>query len=193
MSVHLTRSNAINFHVPRTGGTWVHKAMINAGIELTTFHPQGFPHSTYQDEPIEGKFIFAFIRHPFAWYESYYHYRVSSGWEQNWWLDNHCNRDTFEQFLQSVIKLQVPYLTNLYNEHLGKPIVMSFIGTQEHVVDDLVHVLKLIKEDFDEEKLRNTPRQHVGQIKKQSVSQELKDKLLSLETEALKLWEKYYE
>lgn len=185
MSLHLIKSNAIFFHIPKTGGTWVHKALENSGVKIETYYPNGHPHNTYKEESIEEKYLFAFVRHPFSWYKSYWAYRMKTGWETEWWLDSYCKSTDFEEFIRNIVNKQYCYLTDLYNQYIGKPAILNFVGKQENLTNDLIWVLNFLNEKFDEKKLRNTSKQNV--IKLNPIcSNELKQKLLELEKEIIR-------
>ena len=186
MSIHLPKSNAVFFHIPKTGGTWVHRALEASGIEMKPFIIQ--PHSTYLEEDIEDKYTFAFVRHPWAWYQSYWRFRTDTGWKEKWWLDDNCRAETFEEFIGKVIDKGYPYLTEMYNNYTGEPTILSFVGKQENLVEDLVHVLRHLNETFDEEKLRNTPRQNVSTIKLPPLDESLQTGIISLEKETMQKW-----
>lgn len=191
MSLHLINSKSIFFHIPKTGGTWIHRALENAGVETSHFTPKGFPHSTRHDENTDGYYTFAFVREPISWYKSYWKYRMNTGWEPSWWLDKHCKANNFSVFMRNVIRKQRPHVTELYARHLGIPSKLNFVGKQENIVEDLVHVLNEVGEKFDEEKLRDTPKQNVGDSESIVIDKTLENEILELEKVALTTWRIY--
>jgi len=186
MSLHLKKSNSIIFHIPKTGGTWVHRALEAAGVDFIPFHKYS-PHNTYTQEPtLQGKFTIAFVRHPVSYYKSYWAYRMRTKWVSGWYLDDYCRSDNFEQFLLNVLEKKFPYVTWEFKRYgVFNPQIINFVGKQENLVEDLVWVLKFLNEKFDEEKLRKTPPQNVSNLKV-SCSQEIIRKICELEKEVIK-------
>ncbi len=79
-------------HTPKTGGSWAYAAMLAAGIRLQ--HPAqpanlsprarhyadaGHPGLAEIEGP-DGLFTFAFVRHPLAWWRSFWGHRMREGW-----------------------------------------------------------------------------------------------------------------
>ena len=70
---------------------------------------------------------------------------------------------SFEKFVWNVIRYDPGHLSGRYERNTGPaPGVLDFVGKTEHLVSDLVKALRLAGEEFDEEKLRQTPRQNVS-------------------------------
>jgi len=185
MSIRLLDYNAIFFHIPKTGGTWVHHALENSGIKIELFTPNGFPHSNYEDENIEDKYTFAFVRHPMNWYKSYWCWRIATGWEKDWQIDIKCRNNNFTRFIQNVVEYQCPFVTRIYDHHIGFPKQLTFVGKQENLANDLVTVLNHLEVDFDEKKLRKTARQKVS-LQNPACPTPLYKKLMTLESAVLK-------
>ena len=57
-------------HVPKTGGSWVKKAILASGIQCEAVSPGGNHHSGLNECPTPDKFKFAFVRHPLGLYRS---------------------------------------------------------------------------------------------------------------------------
>jgi len=75
---YLKKQQAMFSHIPRTGGTWVEKALLDLRVPLS-FHcvgiKKGYPkkHSAfaqYTYRPGSMRMMFSFVRHPIAYYES---------------------------------------------------------------------------------------------------------------------------
>ena len=162
MSIHLLNSNSVFFQIPKTGGRWTWKAMENSGIK---FINQG-SHNTYVTEDLIGKKSFVFVRRPIEFYKSYWCYRTENK-TTKWYLEQYCWSDDFEEYLCNIIKHQYPYVTQLYRSYIGEPQIVDYIGHQENLTEDLITILKMLDEDFDEQKLRDTPRENVSRTKLQ--------------------------
>ncbi|MCB1984124.1 MAG: sulfotransferase family 2 domain-containing protein [Burkholderiales bacterium] len=145
-------------HVPKTGGSWVKKAIISAGVSCRDYTISGNPHIGLQNCPSLEKFKFAFVRHPVGLYRSYWQYKMTNGWDSKNQLDQACQTDNFHQFVRNLLdKLPGVYSRSLiemvgdeYNE-------IEFIGKYENLVDDLILALKLAGEAFDEQIIRTLP------------------------------------
>ena len=161
MSLHLTKSNSVFFQVPKTGGTWAWKALENAGVKFTFYHEKG-AHNNYILEDLTGKKSFAFVRQPIQFYKSYWCYRTESKKADTWHLEKYCWSKDFEEFLYNVIVKQYAYVTQFYKTYIGEPQVVDYVGRQENLVEDLISILKILNEDFNEKKLRDTPRENVS-------------------------------
>jgi hypothetical protein len=101
------KCGAIFLHIPKTGGTWVKKALRDQGLiekELNHEHSDFFRAmyptryrnmalevaknlhvKLYENiispaKPCNYPFSFCFVRHPLRWYESYWRYAAQMGW-----------------------------------------------------------------------------------------------------------------
>lgn len=118
---------------------------------------------------IVAGFKFCFVRHPLRWYESFWRYMCGRGWNEwahrtrsgkrlwhpNAMLDG-LGSDDFNEFIRGVAARRPGYVT----EYLGWYTTpeMDFIGKQESLVDDLIRVLDVLNENYDEDRIRNWPR-----------------------------------
>jgi len=98
------KGNAIFLHVPKTGGSWVRRILLDTGLFIRSI---GRPHAdvdrvfgpvtTKKREilryyfkccigasPGEKPFLFCFVRHPLSWYESWFKFMGTA--EKNWKL-----------------------------------------------------------------------------------------------------------
>jgi len=185
MSLHLNNSNAIIFHIPKTGGTWVHRVLEACKIKFKAFHDFS-PHNTPDQEPtLENKYLIAFVRHPISYYKSYWAFRMETGWTPGWWLDDNCKADTFEQFILNVLNKKFAYVTEEYKRYWCIPQKLNFIGKTENLREDLICVLRFLNEKFDEEIIRTYPKQNITKLKPKC-SKELLERIADLESEVIK-------
>ncbi len=114
---------------------------------------------------------FCFVRHPLTWYESWWRFLESRNWRtfgregfaEQWHPNSPLNGlgdHDFNQFVWNVVRSRPGYVTELYSRYTEERI--DFIGKQETLVDDFVHVMKQLNVDFDEEMVRNLPRENVS-------------------------------
>lgn len=155
--------NSCFLHVPKTGGSWVKKAIIASGIQCEDYRVDGDPHIGLDQCPALDKFKFAFVRHPVHLYRSYWQYKMTNEWDTRNPLDMECQSDNFNDFVRNVI--------NKYPGHYGKNIIsfigeteneIEFIGRYENIVDDLITALTSAGESFDEGIIRNLPPYNVS-------------------------------
>ena len=92
----------IFYHIPKTGGNYVRKV-----IGEVCHCPFEIGHNHNTPLEIEGYHkhkSFTTVRHPLGWYESYYRYRMTKGWRQNHFIDQHCTSGNFEDFVNGMLK-----------------------------------------------------------------------------------------
>lgn len=165
----------IFYHIPKTGGTWVKRAMRQGGLivgrarnKRRTGHPFSLKreHATpevVRDEYKENRLSFCFVRHPISWLKSSWAFRYRTPGVgrtapiHEFWVDE------FQPFVLSVLEHMPGYVTRLYQYYVGPDAdEIDFIGRQEHLADDLARVLNLAGEEFDEQALRSIPPRNVA-------------------------------
>lgn len=186
MALMLSRS--VFFHIPKTGGVWVRRAIAHAGIRTLEIGNapvlDGNTHNRPKDVSLQGRFTFSFVRHPLDWYVSYWSYRMLEGLWKKGMLDA-CMSDDFDRFLRNALRRFPGYLSDFYEEYLGPPPgMLHFVGRTENLAADLVRALRLAGEDFDEERLLTTPRQNISAIRP-ICTPELRERVLRAEEKAM--------
>ncbi|GAG19660.1 unnamed protein product, partial [marine sediment metagenome] len=145
----------------------------------------------FSGEPEENTFRFCFVRNPLTWYESFWRFKVSIGWEPDgdeldkWdWhpnsMLNGLGDDDFNQFVRNVTKKRPGYVTELYGWYTKTGI--HFVGKQEDLVDGLIKVLRVLNLNFDEDFVRNFEPQNTSDYAKYPVAW---DKALRKDVERL--------
>lgn len=142
-------------HVPKTGGTWVNKAMTAAGLHL---EQEGYSdHPFFYELDRRNRFSFAFVRDPLQWWGSEWRFRRNHDYRDlanhpyDRWLDL-----GFDRFIEQVIEHCPGFLSQMYDQHIGTIVdSVDFVGRYETLADDLVKGLRLAGEDFDERALRS--------------------------------------
>lgn len=181
--------NSVFLHVPKTGGSWVKKAIIASGIECEDFRIDGDPHIGLAQCPAPEKFKFAFVRHPVQLYRSYWQFKMMVGWDPKNVVDNNCQSTNFHEFIHNVIE-QYPGV-------LGKNLIdftgpedneIDFIGKYENLVEDLISALTLANEVFDEHSIRNLPPYNVSDKKRYpaELTQQLEDEIRRVEKDVIR-------
>ncbi len=179
--------HSIFFHIPKTGGIWVRKAIENAGIpavEVGEGTGAAQQHNRYWQVDRAGKFTFAFVRHPLTWYPSFWNYRMLTGWQMTDLADPFMSL-SFEKFVWNVLRHDPGHLSKRYEGRLGPaPSVLDFVGRMENLASDLVKALRLAGEEFDEAKLLQTSRQNVSLLQP-VYSDRLREAVLESERKSL--------
>jgi len=182
--VALLLPKSVFIHIPKTGGMWVRQAIINAGIpareKCCKWHegtnaewglgkngerlpnPHVCLHAAAHDIDPQGRFTFAFVRHPLDFYISYWCFKKRSGWDMGNGIDRNVCHETFDGFVRDCLRIMpsgkglATYTYEWFLDEAGW--TLDFVGKQESLADDLVRALRLAGETFDEEALRRTPR-----------------------------------
>ena len=172
----LLKSNALFLHVPKTGGNWVSDVL--EANDLVFAHlggkhagpPQLAPLAHLldtprrYDRPNRTPFTFCFVRHPLRWYESWYRMNSERDWpdwaaDDNAWNPsvelNGLGARTFEGFVENVLRHRAGFLTRMYRFYAADA---HFVGHQEHLAEDLITALALLRVEFDDA-ARITPTQ----------------------------------
>ena len=154
-------------HVPKTGGSWVKKAIIASGINCEDYRIDGDPHIGLKQCPAPDKFKFAFVRHPVQLYRSYWQFKMTHEWDKKNPLDMECKSDNFNIFIRNVLDKYPGYYGDALSEFVGEgKYEIEFIGQYENLVEDLITALKSAKEIFNENIIRNLPPYNVSDKKK---------------------------
>jgi len=161
-------------HFPKTGGMWVADAIHNSGIEHKQLKCKNPAHPTQRS--IHGvplhipafrarEHVLCFVRHPLHFYRSYWAFKELNfegpKWNERNPFDIECQANTFLGFMDHLW------------DHYGGQGYMSrefiryehhatYVGKQEHLVDDLVEFLYQAEEEFSEDDIRATPPTNVA-------------------------------
>ena len=165
---------SIFVHIPKTGGTWVRRAIeASMGIEKDSSEIEIFgidhwgetAHARIQDlkrelgERLQDRFLFSFVRKPLDLLKSFY---ISKVYPELVDFDEHeeVNEEKIS-FKEFVYDRDLSFATNLYIDYLKSPIgvfpFVDYIGRTENLKDDLIEALKMAGEDFDEDVIKNMP------------------------------------
>jgi len=152
---------------------WVRKAIRSAGILTDEIIPTAMigedwhammGHASPLQLHISDRFRFAFVRHPLSFYQSYWCFKMRTGWTSELTFDVQHRSEDFATFVRSVLKANPRgWLTLMYTRSLGEHFdAVEYIGRTERLADDLVCALTLAGETFDEDALRSTSAENVA-------------------------------
>ena len=114
--------------------------------------------------------IVAFVREPLSLYRSYWRLtmdqsRMSTVWDQRNPFDVACTADTFEGFVENVLRLEPGWWSRMFEDYVG-PCggEVGFVGRYESLVEDLILALRITDTAFDERAVRVTPPANVSTV-----------------------------
>lgn len=155
MTVILERARFL--HVPKTGGTWVRQALAAGCPAAQTFYLDGSGHTRWFETPGADKFTFAFVRHPLAWWRSFwrFHQGPARRYVVSHRICRECWSDDFDEFVANVVRTSPGDYGRLIEFYLG-PVgaCVDFVGRQERLLDDLLRALAMAGEPHDAECIR---------------------------------------
>ncbi len=214
----LLKCGAIFLHIPKTGGSWVERMLYEQGlVEKQIGHKHAnverviYPHTireaarflfsalprklASQGSFPSPPFMFAFVRHPLSWYESWWKFNMKKGWptwgdprDPNRW---HPNADLaglessdFNKYMKELVRAHPGYVTTLYHTYTGP--YVQFVGHQETLAHDLIEVLRILNVHFDEDRILASGKINVSGNQHQiKWDPEIRRKVLDLESAAL--------
>jgi len=138
----------VYIHMPKTGGSFVRKVIVAHAPddwELQTFDT----HPPIHEIPESHRHlpVFAFVRNPFAWYVSWYHFLRASG--SNSFFDDisQGGKLSFDESIRNAVtkhdtltRGEGPY-TQFLRQMLGPELAGVQIGRVENLRDDLLRIL----------------------------------------------------
>jgi len=162
-SLYLPRSKALFLHLPRTGGTWVKRAVMLCGIEheLLRMTPRyRRKHALLAWYPAkflaDVDFVFSTVRHPVSYYESRWRYatrhrppysrkRVPDTRRSPWEPDKYYQPD-FGEWARYMVENRPCWVTRLYEQFVGPEHgeFCQFICHTETLTDDFCRVMSLL-------------------------------------------------
>lgn len=146
-------------HIPKCGGTAIQGALyyINPPV-VARFHSPNYGHLFLHQMPDDDRIPFAFVRHPYTWWESFFYWNKRD--------DGRFNRpeqmvDSFEQWIIDYGPLWLGLYTTWINRYIGidalypvkNKISLDNIGRMENLYLDLKRILDNIGERYNPERL----------------------------------------
>ena len=193
--------NSVYVHLMKTGGWTIRDGLKRLGLYRGEIGRGHDPASLLSFPPGTRPFTFVFIRHPLAWYRSYWAFRMQAAWrvhpnqEITGWqtfgsvLDHECRSDDFKKWMENVL-LYVPegFLSRIYRIYTEQT---NFVGKAENFSDDFCQALKLAGEKFSARDVRLLPRRNATNlqfVQQARFSSKLAEKVLTSETYIVQRW-----
>ncbi len=159
----------IFWHIPKTGGRWVLEALgrrhARVGLSrVPRIQPERkplmlfgrhAPPSEVAEEFKRDRLQFCFVRHPLAWYKSWWAYRIRRKRSDKRHYADKFHGESCDQFIRNVLDAHPGgFVTELFQLYVGPEAdQMDFIGRTENLVGDLKKALRLagqpIRAPFD--------------------------------------------
>jgi len=189
--------HSIFIHIPKTGGSWVRRAIKLAGIHTQEVGPCQLGriqvlHASIRQVPREyrrGRQAFAFIRHPVSWLKSKWAYAIKRGkLKRRTTSTDKCLHRDLNVFLERLLERNAALPTHSMMHRIGWARVGSqwkntlkrkmLVGKNESLHTDLIRFLKQAGESFNPEKMLSLkPVRVAGKKSKQEVSPELASRI----------------
>jgi len=202
--------NSIFIHIPKTGGTWVRRAIeASMGLDKDSneLHIEGenkwqhITHATLSDvkkqlsNEMENKLTFSFVRHPLDILKSSY---IEEIWpelvgEETKGIGGR-KKISFREF---VLSRDEGYVSWFYRDYLKSPDgifpSVDYIGRTENLKNDLIEVLEIAGEDFDRDAIEQMPPVRRGASLKSAkkviqCSKRLEDSIIRDEEDAISIF-----
>lgn len=164
----LVTDRSVFLHIPKTAGLTIRHAYLANKIPHQEIGDQ---HSHFPEllryQPVKfwkQRKIFAFVRHPLAWYQSRWAFRMKHGWQLRHPLDYNCASNDFRTFVENCLAYKPDgwfswecrsYIDEV-STHLDRPV--DFVGRSEQTIADLTEFLELAGEKFSSKVLGSLPR-----------------------------------
>jgi hypothetical protein len=145
-------------HTPKTGGTWVSEVLRRCGLVQEVLpgkcHVEGeLILKRPECASFHGLPFFAFIRHPVAWYQSFWRDRIKTGWQDSD-FDRACRSEDFNEFIRKCLQAYPGHVTSIYRRFTYNA---DYVGRFEVAAESLVWILTQLGEQFDAAVIYDTP------------------------------------
>lgn len=189
MTVILSKS--VFFHTPKTGGNWVEEFLTKSNLVVHNMRGIGAAHATLSDLPKLGHEgarhlpSFTFVRHPASWWRSYWAFKIRNGWDNPNTIDRECQDSSFHGFLRKMLANYRGFLTK---EFRRRTLGVTYVGRTESLREDLMRILTLIGERFDDEMLYSKKPSNASGSQFVGYTKELLSEVVEAEKEAIEEW-----
>ena len=175
MAIYFPDRYALVLHIPKTGGFWIEEAAKRVGLALQHIpslrdETRADRHCFRVDCELPVDMVYAVVRCPFAWYESWWRYQAARphNWDEWNWHPTYplqaCRNADFNGFLAAALQREPGFLTRLYEQYIGplESPKADLIGHTETMVVDFQRFLAAIAWPEPPGVLANIPPQNTG-------------------------------
>jgi len=158
--------NSVFIHIPKTGGRWVKHQIMNYVSEYSFI---GDPIYDAHKSPDTALPVFAFVRHPILMANSLWHHRSRKrsntrafqwDWQQDIALERECGDANYIKFFTKIADR--PEILTSYFDHFTHKYENIQFGKMETIATDLVNILKLYKEDYNNKAIMGNANVKIG-------------------------------
>jgi hypothetical protein len=138
-------------HIPKCAGTQLQAFLFHLGLPKYRYNdPQDGHLFLHQMTQSKDTYNFCFVRHPYTWWPSFYHWSKSTRFSE-------AERQSpdFDTWIKDYGPFWMGLYTQLVKRYIGEDEVyqsdirMNFVGKVENLYDDLFVALTNAQEDFD--------------------------------------------
>ncbi len=142
-------------HIPKCGGTYINTILWRLGcINDRSNHilSPGYGHLFPSQMPDDGKPLFTFVRHPVAWWKSFYHWNMHL--EHSRFSGQEKETKSFDEWINDYGEFWLGFYTHLVKRYTGvesvfpNSKVVSLVGKTENLEPDLKRLLDLTGEPY---------------------------------------------
>ena len=166
--------NSAFIHIPRTGGTWT-RTVLNEGLGYRKkesgerWSVKEIHHTYVMAKPwIKDKFTWAYVRNPLTYLQSRWagtNYPPVFQVRQNAGLPYYdiSKSEDFCEFIEHYLEYCPGSVGRLFKRYISdedKFPAVDYIGKTETLADDLINVLEIAGETYDEDIIRNFAPRH---------------------------------
>lgn len=131
---------------PKTGSTWCHKVLFEAGlVRGVLYSPESYPHPSAAQVKVAigDRFLFCFVRHPVSWLRSFWAAAVrhkGQGVDRErfafspWRQFSNCEAPTFAEFVACYLRECPGAVGEFFHRYT---VGAQFVGRQENLKNDL--------------------------------------------------------
>jgi hypothetical protein len=142
-------------HIPKCGGTALNTALWKLGV--TTDLSQvivepGYGHLFASQMPTNGKPFFSFVRHPVAWWLSFYHWNLNTEHSRFSGQERACT--SFDEWVRDYGQFWLGHYSVLVRRYLGRdsnfptPNNVELVGRTEYMFSDLRNIFNVIGQPY---------------------------------------------
>lgn len=150
-------------HIPKCGGTALNTALWKLGVitdrATQVITEPAYGHLFASQMPDNGKPFFSFVRHPVAWWMSFYHWNMNPTHSR--FSAPEIATTSFDEWIRDYGQFWLGHYTVLVRRYLGKDTnfptsnKVELIGRTEYLYNDLRNILNVVGQPYKVDVMRN--------------------------------------